>query len=391
MKQIKLKRAEVLSFKVAEILPDKKGLAALMKKRKIRLYLGIDPTGGSLHLGHAIALRKLQQFADLGHEAILVVGTGTVLAGDPSQRDTARTKITKKEIEKNTKTWKKQAAKLIDFSKVKLRYNGDWLLKLKLADILEIASNISAVQLFSRDMFQRRLARGDTVWMNETLYPLLQGYDSVAMDVDLELGGTDQVFNMLIGRELQRKMRGKEKHVLTLPMLVGLDGKTMSKTSGNTVNIKDAPKDIYGKLMTLRDSLVSQYFELCTDISSKEVESLKKKLSPRDLKARLAREVTALYHTETKARTAEKEFVRVFQKKQLPSRIQKAKVRSKASRPLYKAVAELFSVSGAEARRVIEQGGVKIDSVVQKDPNLIFKLRSGTIIQIGKRRILQIV
>ena len=390
MKKIKLKRAEVLSFKVAEILPDKKGLAAVMKKRKIRLYLGIDPTGGNLHLGHAIALRKLQQFADLGHEAILLVGTGTVLAGDPSQRDTARIKITKKEIEKNTKSWKKQAAKLIDFSKVKLRYNGDWLLKLKLADILEIASNISAVQLFSRDMFQRRLAKGDTVWMHETLYPLLQGYDSVALNVDLEIGGTDQVFNMLIGRELERKMKNKEKFVLTVPMILGLDGKTMSKTSGNTVNITDSPKEMYGKLMTLRDELVAQYFELATDVPKKEVLLFKRKLSPRDFKARLAREITAFYHTKAKAQAAQKEFVKVFQKKQLPSHIQKAKVRSKASRPLYKAVAEMFFVSGAEARRVIEQGGVKIDSVVQKDPNLIFKLRSGTIIQIGKRRILKI-
>ncbi|MCH7828780.1 tyrosine--tRNA ligase [Patescibacteria group bacterium] len=387
----KLTTNEVLTRQVAEILPTKKGLAAVMKKRKIRLYLGIDPTGGNLHLGHAIALRKLQQFADLGHEAILLVGTGTVLAGDPSQRDTARPTLTKKEIEKNTRDWKKQAGKVIDFSKVKMRYNGDWLLRLKLSDILEIASNISAVQLFQRDMFQRRIKRGDTVWMHETLYPLLQGYDSVALNVDLEIGGTDQVFNMLIGRELERKMKNKEKFVLTVSMILGLDGRTMSKTSGNTVNIADPPKEMYGKLMTLRDELVSQYFELAADVSQKEITKLKKRLSPRDFKARLAKEIVALYHGVKKAQGAEKEFVRVFQKKQLPLRIQKAKISRQGPLPLYKATAELFSISGSEARRVIEQGGVKIDGMVQRDPSLVLKPRSGMIIQLGKRRTFQIM
>jgi len=361
-----------------------------MKKRKIRLYLGIDPTGANLHLGHTIALRKLQQFADLGHEAILVVGTGTVLAGDPSQRDSARPKITRGEIVKNMKSWKDQAAKILDFSKIKMKYNGDWLLKLKLADIFDIASNISAIQLFQRDMFQRRISNKDTVWMHETLYPLLQGYDSVVLNVDLEIGGTDQVFNMLIGRELQRKMKGKEKFVLTVPMIVGLNGKTMSKTSGNTVNITDSPKEMYGKLMTIQDELVPQYFELCTDVPEIEVVKLKKELSPRDFKACLSREIVALYHGAKKAKVAEKEFVRVFQKKQLPSHIQKIKTSHLAPLPLYKAVANLFSISGSAARRVIEQGGVKVDGATQKNPSLVLKLRSGMIIQVGKRRTLQI-
>ena len=390
MKQIKLKQAEVLSHQVVEILPTRKDLEAVMKKRKIRLYLGIDPTGGDLHLGHSIALRKLQQFADLGHEAILLVGTGTVLAGDPSLRDTARTKITKKEIEKNTKSWKKQAAKIIDFSKVKLRYNGDWLLKLKLADILEIASNISAVQLFSRDMFQRRLAKGDTVWMHETLYPLLQGYDSVAMDVDLELGGTDQVFNMLIGRELQRKMRGKEKYVLTLPMLVGLDGKTMSKTSGNTVNIQDPPKEMYGKFMTLRDELVVQYFELATDVPEKEVRHLEKKFSPRDFKAQLAREIVTLYHGAKNAEKAEKEFQRVFQERRAPSNIPKLTVQEPTLNLIELVLRAGFAKSKSSAQRLIKQGGIKVDGVMVKDPGLAVSLKKGMVVQAGKRRFVKI-
>lgn len=202
---------EVLTRAVDKILPDKEGLKKLMRRRKIRLYLGIDPTSNKLHLGHTINLRKLQEFADLGHEAILVIGTGTVLTGDPSLREQARKKISKKEIQDNIKTWRKQAGKVLDFSKVKIKYNGNWLLKLKYEDINEIASNISSIKLFQREMFQRRIKRGDTVWANETFYPLLQGYDSVYLNVDLEIGGTDQLFNMLIGRELQQKMRNREK------------------------------------------------------------------------------------------------------------------------------------------------------------------------------------
>jgi len=391
MNREKLEQREVLTRQVAEILPDKKKLEAVMKKRKIRLYLGIDPTGGNLHLGHAVALRKLQQFADLGHEATLLVGTGTVLAGDPSQRDTARKPITRKEIERNIKSWKKQAEKVVNFSLVKMKYNGDWLLKLTLADLLKIASNISAVRLFQRDMFKRRIKKGDTVWMNEILYPLLQGYDSVALDADLEIGGTDQVFNMLIGRELMYKMKNKEKFVLTVPMILGLDGKTMSKTSGNTVNIADSPKEMYGKLMTLRDELVDEYFELATNITKKEVASLKKEHSLRDFKAALAKEIVTLYHGETKAKYAQKEFIRVFQEKQLPSKIKKVKRSNQKEAILYETIAALFTISKSEARRVIQQGGVKIDSVIQKDPSLILKLRAKMIIQVGKRRTLEII
>ena len=308
-KSSKANMQELLSRRVEEVLPDKKGLTALLKKKKIRLYLGIDPTGTRLHLGHTIALKKLQEFADLGHEAILVVGTGTVLAGDPSQRETARPQITEKEIAENLKTWKAQAGKVVDFSKVKIKQNGDWLKKLTLQDLLHIASHVSAIRLFQRDSFQRRAMKGDTVWMHETLYPLLQGYDSVAMDVDLEIGGTDQVFNMLMGRELQQKMNKRDKYVLTVPMILGLDGKTMSKSSGNTVNITDEPAEMYGKIMTLQDELIAQYFELCTNIPLDEIRDRKKKLSPRDLKASLAKEIVSLYHGKEEAESAEKGFV----------------------------------------------------------------------------------
>ena len=212
---------EVLSRGVAKILPTKSALKRVMQRKKIRLYQGFDPTGSRLHLGHTIGLSKLMQFATLGHEVIFLFGTGTVLVGDPSQRDTARKLITQAEIDQNISNWKNQVKSIVDFSKVTIKQNGDWLTKLSLKDIVTIASNISAIQLFKRESFQRRLKRGDTVWYHETMYPLLQGYDSVAMDVDLEIGGTDQEFNMLIGRELLHKMKRKDKFVLTVPMIVG--------------------------------------------------------------------------------------------------------------------------------------------------------------------------
>jgi len=379
---------EVLTNQVAEILPNKKGLEQLLKKRKVRLYLGIDPTGGNLHLGHAVALRKLQQFAALGHAAILLVGTGTVLAGDPSQRDKTRPRVTEQEIEQNIKTWKKQAQKILDFSKVKIVHNGDWLLKLGLADLLSIASNVSAARLFQREMFQRRLKKGDTVWTHELLYPLLQGYDSVALDVDLEIGGTDQVFNMLMGRELQRKMKSREKYVLTVPMIVGLDGKIMSKTSGNTVNLMDPPKEMYGKLMTLRDELIEQYFELCTDVAAVKVKALQKKLSPRDFKASLAIEIVTLYHSKSAAASAEREFTRVFREKRHPSAMPQVKLARKTALIEVLVQTKLAS-SKSEAKRLIAQGGVRVNGTVQTSPTI--KIAKGAVLQVGKRRFVKIV
>ena len=377
---------EVLVRQVAEILPSRKGLEKVMKKKKIRLYLGVDPTGKHLHLGHAIALRKLQQFADLGHEAILLIGTGTVLAGDPSQRTTARPLITQEEIKENIKTWRKQAAKVVDFSKVKVRFNGDWLLKLRLPEIVRIASNISAAQLFQRDMFQERLKRGDTVWTHEILYPVLQGYDSVALDVDLEIGGTDQLFNMLVGRELQKKMRNREKYVLCTPMLLGLDGRPMSKTSGNMVNILDAPQEMYGKLMSMKDELISHYFELCTEVPSQET----KGLAPREAKARLAREIGALYHGAPAAKKAEQEFNRIFREKQLPSNIPRVALKAKELSLLDLIIQTGLAHSKAEARRLVEQRGVKINGETQENWRAAVKIQEGTVVQAGKRRFVEI-
>src|SRR3989338_4490239 len=314
---------EVLTRRVEKVLPTKEGLAGLMSKRKIRLYQGFDPTGSRLHLGHSIGLRKLMDFANLGHEVIFLFGTGTVLVGDPSLRDSARTPITQKEIEKNIKTWKRQAAPLVNFKKVTIKQNGDWLVPLTLKDIIAIASNISAAQLFKRDMLQHRLKRGDTVWYHETMYPLLQGYDSVAMDVDLEIGGTDQEFNMLMGRELQKKINHREKFVLITHMITGTYGKPMSKTSGNCIWLTDSANDMFGKIMKIRDDLMPNYFEFFTDKPTEEIKQLKQNLKqgrsdPISVKKNLAHAIASQFHGQIKANEALHYFETVTQKKQTP-------------------------------------------------------------------------
>ncbi len=367
---------EILTRGVEQILPSREGLKKLMAKKKIKLYLGIDPTATTLHLGHTVMLRKLQQFADLGHEAILLFGTGTVLVGDPSQRASGRKLITQAEIDKNVATWKDQVKPIIDFNKVKIRYNAEWLLKLNLRDIIEIASHISAVQLFKRDMFERRLKAGDTVWMHETLYPLLQGYDSVAMNVDLELGGTDQTFNMLIGRELMAKMKGKEKFVLAGKMIMGTDGQPMSKTSGNCIWLTDSAEDMFAKLMAVRDELMTDYFEFFTDKTAP-------KGDPLTVKKQLALEITGQYHGVTQAQTAQKSFEQTFQK-----RTPEYKKKVKAKDNLMLTVAGLVG-SNSEAKRLISQGAVDVNGAKASDASAA--IRVGDKLKIGQKTFVKVV
>lgn len=396
MKEIKEEKIkDVLNKRVEEVLPQKKSFSELIKKRKIKLYLGIDPTGRNLHLGHTVPLKKLQEFADLGHEAILVFGTGTVLTGDPSLREESRSKISEKEIEENIKTWKKQVSKIIDFSKVKIKYNGDWLLKLKLKDIIDIASNISAIRLFQRDMFQRRINKGNTVWFHEVLYPLLQGYDSVAMDVDLEIGGTDQVFNMMVGRELQKKINKREKFVITVPMALGTDGKPMSKTSGNCIWILDKAEDMFGKVMSIPDNLIISYFELFTDVPLGEIKKYEKelkegKVNPSNLKRKLAFEIVKDYHSEKEAKKSEKEFNRIFKEKRSPSDIPSVKIKEKKLPLLDILFKTNLSPSKAEAKRLVLQGAVKIDGKTEKDWRREVEIKKGQIFQAGKRKFVKI-
>ncbi len=366
---------EVLTRGVEKILPNNSDLAKLMGKKKIRIYLGIDPTGPKLHLGHTIPLRKLQQFADLGHEAILVFGTGTVLAGDPSQRKEARKTITQEEIDENIKNWKIQAAKVVDLEKIQIKQNGDWLLKLSVPEVINVASKISAIQLFKREMFQKRMDAEETVWTHELLYPLFQGYDSVHMDVDAEIGGTDQTFNMLIGRELQKKMKNREKYVVITPLILGTDGQIMSKSSGNCIWLDDSAQDMYGKIMSMSDNQLDEYWTNLTDMSQEKMQSMK----PFDAKKQLAAEIVKIYHGQATAQKAHDNFQSTFQKSQIPENLE-IKVSDNVN--LIDAVATLVN-SKSQAKRLLDQNAIEINGRTVSDPNT--KLEKGQVLKVGKK------
>lgn len=383
---------DLISRRVAKVLPDSDTLLALAEKKKLRVYIGIDPTATRLHLGHTIGLHILMDFARAGHEAILLFGTGTVLVGDPSLRDSARKTIDQAQIDKNIATWKEQVAPLMDFDLITIKQNGDWLTKMNLADIVNVASNISAVQLFKRESFTRRLERGDTVWYHETMYPLLQGYDSVAMDVDVEIGGTDQEFNMLMGRELQRKMNNREKFVVINPMILGTDGKQMSKTSGNCIWIQDSPEDMFGKLMTANDAQIFEYMTLLTDIPSERIEEFRKSVqdgaNPRDVKAEMAQAVTAIWHGKAAAQAARDAFTSQFQEGKLPSEMDNFKVVGRENNLVELIVASGLESSKSQARRLVAQKAVRLNGEQVTDE--VISVASGDVLQVGKRRFVKL-
>lgn len=390
------KIADILGRGIEDIMPDRERLLQVMKKRKIRLYLGIDPTAPQLHLGNAISLRKLRQFQDLGHEVILLFGTFTAQIGDPSGRDKKRQPLNKAQIKKNIATYKKQAAKILDIHKTKITYNHQWLERLSFQDLVRLTSYFTTSRLLERDMFKERLKRKREVWVNEFLYPLMQGYDSVALDADAEIGGSDQTFNMLVGRKLQRIYNKKEKFILTTPLLLGLDGRKMSKTYGNTVNITDSPNEMYGKLMSLRDHLMPHYFELCTDIPRAEIRAMekemkRKKVNPRDVKMKLAREIVTMYHGKREGDGAEREFHQVFSEKKLPSEMRKVKVSGKTLSLIEALRRTGLAGSRADAKRLIRQRGVKINGVLQEDSQKNIKVKKGMVFQAGKKNFVKIV
>lgn len=372
---------DLLTRSVAEVLPEKSGLEKIMAGKKIRVYLGVDPTGTRLHLGHTIPLRKLNEFALAGHEAILVFGTGTVLAGDPSQRAQGRERITQKEIDQNIKNWKEQVAKVIDLEKIQIRQNGDWLLKLGLPEILDIASHISAFQLIKRDMFQRRNDAGDMVSTKETLYPLLQGYDSVAMDVDLEIGGTDQTFNMLIGRELQKKMKNREKWVLTTPLINGTDGKPMSKSSGNCIWLDDSASDMFGKIMAITDSEIESYWINLTNLP-------KENLKPMDAKKKLAFEIVKTYHGQEQAEKAKERFEQLFQKGGISQSIPEIKIKEPSVELVDFLVENNLAASKCQAKRLLSQGAIEVDGQTVNEDEI--ELENNQVMRVGKHKFVRI-
>mgnify|MGYP000851337149 CR=1 FL=1 len=390
----KLKKTSIeqlLNRGVAEVLPNKKSLANLMNQRSIKLYLGIDPTGALLHLGHAVVLRKLQQFAELGHEVILLIGNGTVKIGDPTGRDESRPVLTDEEIEKNWKNWKEQASTILDFSMIKVLHNGDWLDQLNYSDIVKLLAKTTVQQLLERDMFQERLKQGKPIHGHEIIYPLLQGYDSVVMNVDLELGGTDQTFNMMMGRTLQKAYNNHEKWVLTTPIINGTDGRKMSKSFNNFVALTEDEKQMYGKLMSVNDELIVEYLTLLTDLSIDEIKEIELKLqageNPMEYKKKMAFAITADLHSETEAKKAQEHFERTVQGNEIPTDVQTIKINSQQIRVLDLLNTCNPSQSNAQLKRLCEQGGVKIlpNGEILKDPQEIINISDDFILKIGKR------
>jgi len=392
----KEKIEEVLTRGVEQVLPSKEALKKLMQKRKIRVYLGIDPTG-KLHLGHLAVLKKLRQFQDLGHETIVLIGDFTATIGDPTGKYTARQMLTRKQVLAYAKNYKTQIRQILDFSKSNVRFlhNEEWTNKLKPIDMLSLASKFTVARLLERDMFQRRIKAGRDIHLHEFLYPIFQAYDGLTMDVDLEIGGRDQIFNMLAGRTLLKKVKKKEKFVLATKLLVDPAGKKMGKTEGNIINLDESPKEMFGKIMAWPDSLITTGFELCTDLPKEKIKEIaqkikNKKLNPRDAKARLAKEIVKLLHGEKVARKAEDEFERVFKEKKLPTEIPEIKIPTKTLNILdLLARAKLVS-SKSEAKRLILQKGVKIDGKIQTDWEKKIRIKKGIVVKVGKRRFVKI-
>ncbi|OGI63194.1 tyrosine--tRNA ligase [Candidatus Nomurabacteria bacterium RIFCSPHIGHO2_01_FULL_40_12] len=324
------KITELLNRGVDKIYPSREKLEQILRSgKKLRLYQGFDPTGDKLHIGHMVGLRKHKQWQDLGHEVIFLVGDGTGQAGDPTGKAKTREKFfTQKELRANAKDYLAQAKKIVRFdgpNPVRIMYNGDWLNKLTLIDILNIAQHFSVQQLIERDMFQERLKAGESINLREFLYPLLQGYDSVAMEVDLELGGSDQTFNMLAGRTLMNAMKGKEKFVMTTPLLTDSKGVKIGKSEGNVIGLADEPNDLFGKIMSLGDDAIIPMFTLLTDVPLHEIDSFNIKKNPMELKKRIAHILVAVLHSEKEAQEAKENFVHTFQKREIPEEMEKIK------------------------------------------------------------------
>ena len=390
---------ELLDRGVENIYPNRQALEKVLKSgKKLRIYNGIDPTG-KLHLGHGVVLEKLRQFQNLGHEIIILIGDFTAMIGDPTDKSSSRKPLTRKQVLENAKNYKNQIGKILDIEKfnIKFLHNEEWTNKLKPKDMLELASNFTVARLLERDMFQKRIKAGKDIHLHEFLYPIFQAYDAVSMDVDMQIGGNDQTFNMLAGRTLMKKLKNKEKFVLTTKLLTDPTGKKMGKTEANMINLDESPKEMYGKVMKWPDNLINIGFEICTKVSIDEV---KKIINPRDAKARLAFEVVEIYHSKKEAAEAEKEFNRIFKEKKVPSKIPIFIVPKKSYPTLQFFVDLKLAKSKGEARRLIEQKGIKIIKETKnkkRETKIVeswqgeIKMENDIIVQAGKRKFVKII
>lgn len=393
------KVAEVLERGIEKIYPSSSFLKKkLLAGRPLKIYAGFDPTASSLHLGHLALLNKLAQLQELGHQVFFLIGDFTALIGDPSGRSAARPQLTKKEITASSRCFYQQAAKILSFrgnNSARLVFNSQWLGKLKAGDVVELASHFTVQQMLARDMFQRRIEKKKPIFIHEFLYPLFQAYDSVALEADLEVGGSDQTFNMLCGRSLVKDLQHREKMVLTLELLTDAKGNKMSKTAANAVFLNDSSQEMYGKIMSFPDQLIEPAFYLGTRVPRAEVEEIRQKMEEkqanrRHAKARLAWEMVALNWGREKAERSAQEFSRVFQEKRLPSKIPLVRLPKKTISLTDLLLQTQLASSRAEARRLITQGGIKVNQEVQTDGERMIKVVKGMLVQRGKRKLVQI-
>jgi len=373
---------QVLDRGVVNIIPGRAKLEKLLKSnKKLNIYFGIDPTATHIHVGNAVSLRKLQKFVELGHNVTFLIGDFTALIGDTSDKDTERPVLTYEQIRSNFKNYKKQASKVLDFSKVKVVHNSEWLKKLNFEDIVKLCQRFSFGEFASRELIAKRLKVGTKVGLHEALYPVMQGYDSYHLDTDIQMGGADQTFNMQAGRILQKDLRGKESFVLVNGYLEGTDGRKMSKSWGNAIWLDDSPSDMYGKIMSVKDDLIVTYFTLATNLSNEKIKEKEKRLksgtNPMVLKKELALQVVTELHSAKEALKAQEEFEKTFQEK-APDFNQT--VINKGS--LIETLKELVG-SRSEIKRLIKQGGIDIDGVKVTDIN--HKFNSGQKVKIGKK------
>ena len=382
---------QVLSRGVEEVIVKEHLKRRMLKGEKLRVKLGIDPTGSFLHLGHAIVLKKLKEFQNLGHQVIFLIGDFTAKIGDPTGRASERKPLTEEEIKKNMQTYQNQASKILNMKKVEVRYNSEWLGKLSLRDTITLTSKITYAQMAQRASFKERIKKDIDLSIQEFIYPAMQGYDSVALKADIELGGTDQKFNLLMGRHLQKRYNQQPQDVITCPLLEGLDGiEKMSKSKNNFIALSDKPEVMYGKSMSISDKLMIRYFELCTEVTSEEIKQIakdlkKEKSNPRDVKMKLAFEITKIFHGEKKAQEAQDYFIKTIQKKEVPKKVVSIEVFVESSIISAMVLASLAK-SNADAKRKIKQGGVEIDG--QKIVDINTKINSsmnGQILKVGKR------
>jgi tyrosyl-tRNA synthetase len=365
---------------------------AASKGRKLRVKFGMDPSSPDLHVGHAVQLLRLRAMQQAGHQIVLIVGDATAMVGDPSGRNKLRPQLTREEVEKNLVTYQEQAARVLDMSKTEVHRNSEWFDKMRFEDVLRLAGKATVARMLERDTFEKRMEAGEAIGVHEFLYPLMQGWDSVMIRSDVEIGGTDQLFNLLVGRELQEKEGQPPQICLTFPLINGLDGRKMSKSYGNSIGLTESAGEMFGKVMSLGDDVMGAWFRLLTDVPESEVTALLAG-HPRTAKARLGEEIAAFFHGRDAGRAASEAFDRQFRDRELPSDIPEVtREWPLEGVPLAVLLRDLgLAPSSSEARRTVEQGGVKLDGEVQRDPKFVVQRPAAPLlVQFGKRKYLRV-